>query len=117
MDEVPSFNVVGELRGSVHPEQIITVGGHLDAWDTGEGAHDDGIGCVQAIEVLRLFKFLGIQPKRTVRAVMFMDEEIAQRGGLKYAELAARNKENHYAAVESDGGRTDTLWIQFFCKR
>jgi hypothetical protein len=104
MGEVPSFNVVGELRGSVHPEQFITVGGHLDAWDTGEGAHDDGIGCIQAIEVLRLFKVLGIQPKRTVRAVMFMDEEIAQRGGLKYAELAVRNNENHYAAIESDGG-------------
>ena len=104
MGEVPSFNVVGELRGSVHPEQFITIGGHLDAWDTGEGAHDDGIGCMQAIEVLRLFKVLGVQPKRTVRAVMFMDEEIAQRGGLKYAELAVRNNENHYAAVESDGG-------------
>lgn len=104
MDEVQSFNVIGELRGSVYPDQIITVGGHLDAWDTGEGAHDDGIGCVQAIEVLRLYRVLGIQPKRTIRAVMFMDEEIAQRGGLKYAELAVLNKEKHYAAVESDGG-------------
>jgi carboxypeptidase Q len=104
MDEVQSYNVVGELRGSDYPDQIITVGGHLDAWDTGEGAHDDGIGCVQAIEVLRLFKILDIHPKRTIRAVMFMDEEIAQRGGLKYAELADLNKEKHYAAVESDGG-------------
>jgi carboxypeptidase Q len=104
MDEVQSFNVVGEIRGSVYPEQIITVGGHLDAWDTGEGAHDDGVGCVQAIEVLRLFRILGIHPKRTIRAVMFMDEEIAQRGALKYAEMAALNKENHYAAVESDEG-------------
>ncbi len=104
LEEVPSYNVVGELKGSVYPAQIITIGGHLDAWDTGEGAHDDGTGCIQSIEVLRLFQVLGIQPKRTIRAVMFMDEEIAQRGGLKYAELAAQNKENHYAAIESDGG-------------
>jgi carboxypeptidase Q len=104
LEEVTSFNVVGELKGSVYPEQIITVGGHLDAWDTGEGAHDDGTGCVQSIEVLRLFQVLGIQPKRTIRAVMFMDEEIDQRGGKKYAEIAARDKENHYMALESDGG-------------
>jgi hypothetical protein len=104
LEEVPSYNVVGELKGSVYPAQIITIGGHLDAWDTGEGAHDDGTGCIQSIEVLRLFQVLSIQPKRTIRAVMFMDEEIAQRGGLKYAELAAQNKENHYAAIESDGG-------------
>jgi carboxypeptidase Q len=104
LEEVTSYNVVGELKGSVYPDQIITVGGHLDAWDTGEGAHDDGAGCIQSIEVLRLFQILGIQPKRTIRAVMFMDEEIDQRGGKKYAELAARNKENHYMALESDGG-------------
>jgi hypothetical protein len=104
LEEVTSYNVVGELKGSVYPEQIITVGGHLDAWDTGEGAHDDGAGCIQSIEVLRLFQVLGIQPKRTIRAVMFMDEEIDQRGGKKYAEMAALNKENHYLAIESDGG-------------
>jgi len=104
LEEVTSYNVVGELKGSVYPDQIITVGGHLDAWDTGEGAHDDGAGCIQSIEVLRLFQVLGIQPKRTIRAVMFMDEEIDQRGGKKYAEMAALNKENHYLAIESDGG-------------
>jgi hypothetical protein len=116
MEEVPSFNVISELRGSVYPEQIITIGGHIDAWDTGEGAHDDGIGCVESIEVLRLFKFLGIQPKRTIRVVMFMDEEIAQRGGLKYAELAALNKENHYAAVESDEGGLTPYGFSFSAK-
>jgi len=103
-DDVVSYNVVGELRGSVYPDQIITIGGHLDAWDTGEGAHDDGTGCIHAIEALRLLKVLGIQPKRTVRAVMFMDEEIAQRGAKKYAELARENHEKHYAAIESDRG-------------
>ena len=102
--DVESANVIGEIRGSVYPEQIITVGGHLDAWDTGEGAHDDGAGCIQSIEVLRLFKKLGIQPKRTIRAVMFMDEEIAQRGGIEYAKQADLKKEKHYFALESDRG-------------
>ncbi len=102
--DVTSFNVIGEIRGSTYPDEIITIGGHLDAWDNGEGAHDDGAGCVQSIEVLRLFKELGIQPKRTVRAVMFMDEEIAQRGGKKYTEMASLNNEIHYVALESDRG-------------
>jgi len=102
--DVTSYNVVGEIKGSAYPDQIITIGGHLDAWDNSEGAHDDGAGCIQSIEVLRLYKELGIRPKRTVRAVMFMDEEIAQRGGKKYAELARLNNENHYAALESDRG-------------
>ncbi len=102
--DVMSHNVVGEIQGSVHPEEIITVGGHLDAWDTGEGAHDDGTGCIHSMESLRLLKTLGIKPKRTVRAVMFMDEEISQRGSDKYAELAALNHERHYAALESDAG-------------
>jgi carboxypeptidase Q len=102
--EVVSANVIGEIRGSQYPEQIITVGGHLDAWDLGEGAHDDGAGCVQSIEVLRLFKELGIRPKRTIRAVMFMDEEIAQRGGAEYARIAELKGEKHYLAMESDRG-------------
>lgn len=104
MPEVSSYNVIGEIRGIDYPEQIITVGGHLDAWDNSEGAHDDGAGCIQAMEVLRLYKSLGIKPKRTVRAVMFMDEEIAQRGGKKYAELAELRNEHHYVALESDRG-------------
>jgi hypothetical protein len=102
--DVISHNVIGEIRGTDHPEQIITVGGHLDAWDIGEGAHDDGAGCIHAMEVLRLYTTLGIRTKRTVRAVMFMDEEIAQRGGKKYAEMAEKNHENHYVALESDSG-------------
>jgi hypothetical protein len=113
LKEVTSYNVVGELRGSVYPDQIITIGGHLDAWDTGEGAHDDGTGCIHAIEAVRLLKELGIQPKRTIRAVMFMDEEIAQRGAAKYAELARDNHENHYVALESDGGGLTPLGFGF----
>jgi hypothetical protein len=102
--EVTSHNVIGEIKGSEFPEQIITVGGHLDAWETGEGAHDDGAGCMQSIEVLRIFQKLGIKPKRTIRAVMFMDEEVAQRGGKEYAKQAGLKNENHYFALEADRG-------------
>jgi len=102
--EVISHNVIGEIKGSVYPEQIITVGGHLDAWETGEGAHDDGAGCMQSIEVLRIFQKLGIKPKRTIRAVMFMDEEVAQRGGKEYARQAELKNEKHWFALEADRG-------------
>lgn len=108
-----SFNVIGEIRGSVKPTEIITVGGHLDAWDTGEGAHDDGGGCVQAIEMIRLFKVLGIKPKRTIRAVMFMNEEISGTGGKTYASEAKRKGEIHYAALESDRGVTSPRGFSF----
>lgn len=104
VEDAPSFNVVGEIRGREFPKEIIVVGGHLDSWDLGQGAHDDGAGCVQSIEVLRLFNSIGYKPKRTIRAVMFMNEENGLRGGLKYAELAEKNKENHIAAIESDRG-------------
>jgi carboxypeptidase Q len=76
-----SYNVIGEIRGTQKPDEIITVGGHLDAWDIAEGAHDDAGGCVQSIEMIRIFKKLGIKPKRTVRAVMFMNEEMSGTGG------------------------------------
>ena len=104
LPDVPSFNVVGEIKGSEKPDEIIVVGGHLDSWDLAEGAHDDGAGCVQSIEVLRIMKSLGIKPKRTIRAVMFMNEENGLRGGVKYADLAKQNNEKTIAAVESDEG-------------
>ncbi len=104
LDDAPSFNVVGEIRGGEYKDEIIIVGGHLDSWDLAQGAHDDGTGCVQSIEVLRLFKQIGYKPKRTIRAVLFMNEENGLRGGIKYAELALKNKENHIAAIESDRG-------------
>ena len=102
--EETSHNVIGEIKGSEFPDQIITIGGHLDAWETGEGAHDDGAGCMQSIEVLRIFQKLGIKPKRTIRAVMFMDEEVAQRGGKEYAKQAGLKNEKHYFALEADRG-------------
>jgi len=104
LPDVLSYNVIGEIKGSEKPEEIIVVGGHLDSWDLAEGAHDDGTGCMQAIEVLRIFKTLNIKPKRTIRAVMFMNEENGLRGGLEYAKVALEQKEKHIAAIESDRG-------------
>jgi carboxypeptidase Q len=103
-DDAPSFNVIGELKGSEYADEIILVGGHLDSWDLGQGAHDDGTGCVQAMEVLRLLKVIGYKPKRTIRAVMFMNEENGLRGGDEYARQAGLKKEKHIVAIESDRG-------------
>lgn len=103
-DDVESFNVIGEIKGSTHPDEIIVVGGHLDSWDLGDGSHDDGAGCVQSMEVLRIMKAIGYKPKRTIRAVLFMNEENGLRGGNKYAEIAKNKKEDHIFALESDSG-------------
>lgn len=104
LPDAPSFNVIGEMRGSALPSEIITVGGHLDSWDLAEGAQDDGAGCVQSIEVLRALKAANIKPKRTVRAVMFMNEENGGAGGDAYLENAKKKNENHLFALESDAG-------------
>ena len=104
LPEERSYNVVGEIRGSEKPNEYIVVGGHLDSWDTGKGANDDGSGVVQSIEVIRIYKALGLKPKRTIRAVAFMNEENGGRGGKKYALLAKKNNEKHIAAIESDAG-------------
>ncbi len=104
LPDAPSFNVVGEIRGSETPENIIVVGGHLDSWDLGEGAHDDGTGVVQSLEVAYLFKKNGIRPKNTLRVVFFMNEENGTRGADEYARLAKVNKENHIGGLESDAG-------------
>ena len=92
------------LKGSEFPDEYILVGGHLDSWDLGDGSHDDGAGCVQSMEVLRLFKVLEIKPKRTLRVVLFMNEENGLRGAKKYASESRKNKENHIFALESDAG-------------
>jgi carboxypeptidase Q len=97
-------NVIGELRGTQFPDEYITIGGHLDSWDPAEGAHDDGAGCVQTIEVLRALKALGYQPKHTIRFVLFANEENGTRGGNKYAEEAKAKGEKHIFALESDAG-------------
>jgi hypothetical protein len=104
LEDVLSYNVVGEMRGVEKPEEVITVGGHLDSWDLAEGAHDDGTGCVQSIEIIRAFKAMGIRPKRSIRAVMFMNEENGLRGGTKYAEIARTEPRKFIIALESDAG-------------
>ena len=104
LPDVLSFNVIGEIRGTEKPDQVIVAGGHLDSWDLGEGAHDDGAGVVQTMEVIRIFKSLGLIPKHTIRIVAFMNEENGLRGGKKYADVSKNKKEKHLAALESDGG-------------
>jgi carboxypeptidase Q len=99
-----SYNVVGELRGVEKPNEYLLIGGHLDSWDVGEGAHDDGVGVVQSIEVLRMFKALGIRPRHSLRVVLFMNEENGLRGGLAYADWARINSQKHLMALESDRG-------------
>ena len=104
LPDAPSHNVVAEIKGSEKPEEIIVVGGHLDSWDLAQGAHDDGTGIAQSLEVLRMFKTMNIKPKHTIRVVLFMNEENGNRGGIKYADLAKANNEKHIFAMESDNG-------------
>ena len=113
LDDVLSHNVIGEITGSEYPDEYIVVGGHLDSWDLGDGAHDDGAGCTQSMEVLRLLKLSGIKPKRSIRVVLFMNEENGLRGGNKYAEIAAQKNENHIFALESDAGGFTPLGFSF----
>lgn len=103
-EDVQSYNVIGEIKGSTYPNEVMVVGGHLDSWDLGDGSHDDGAGCVQSMDVLRLLKKTGYKPKRTIRVVLFMNEENGLRGGNKYAEVALSKNENHVFALESDSG-------------
>lgn len=102
--DAPSANVMGEIPGTEKPEEIVLVGGHLDCWDKGHGAHDDGAGCAQAMEALRLLNACGVKPKRTIRAVLFMNEENGNRGGKGYVVAPERKGERHIAVIESDRG-------------
>lgn len=104
LPDAESHNVIGELTGTEKPDEVVVIGGHLDSWDVGEGAHDDGAGCVQAIEALRLLKALGLRPKRTIRAVLWMNEENGLRGGVAYADSVGKHGPRHIAAIESDRG-------------
>ncbi|MGH1385719.1 M20/M25/M40 family metallo-hydrolase [Kordia sp.] len=114
-EDVLSHNVIGEITGSEFPNEIIIVGGHLDSWDLGDGSHDDGAGVVQSMEVLRLMKETGYKPKRTIRVVLFMNEENGLRGGRKYAEVAKEKGEKHIFALESDAGGFTPRGFSFDC--
>ena len=104
LEKAPSNNVIGEIKGTEHPEEIIIVGGHLDSWDPAQGAQDDGAGVVQSMGVLQLLKQMGYKPKRTIRCVLFMNEENGSAGAEEYAKESDRKKEKHIAAIESDAG-------------
>ncbi|PXX24561.1 M28 family peptidase [Arenibacter sp. ARW7G5Y1] len=117
LPDVESYNVIGEIKGSTYPNEILLVGGHLDSWDLGDGSHDDGAGCVQSMEVLRLLKVTGYRPKRTIRVVLFMNEENGLRGGTTYAEQASKNNEKHIFALESDSGGFTPRGFSFDCNQ
>jgi carboxypeptidase Q len=104
LPDAPSRNVIGEILGSEFPEEVIVVSGHSDTWDVGQGAMDDGGGIVAAWEAVRLLHELGLRPKRTIRAVMFVNEENGLRGGTAYRDAHIDELENHVLAIESDGG-------------
>lgn len=104
LPDAQSSNLIAEIKGSGKPDNIIVVGGHFDSWDVGCGAHDDGAGCVQSMEVLDLLKRLDIKPKCTIRCVLFNNEENGSRGGIAYGDFAASANEKHIAAIESDRG-------------
>lgn len=104
LEDEPSFNVIAEIRGNKSPKEIITFGGHLDSWDTGEGAHDDGAGVVHCMEALRILKKLNYSPQHTLRVVLFMNEENGNMGGKGYANFSSARGEKQIAALESDRG-------------
>jgi carboxypeptidase Q len=104
LPDAEGHNVIGELVGRELPEEVIVVGGHLDAWDVGEGAHDDGGGCCQALEAVSLLQRLGLRPRRTLRVVLFTNEENGLAGGRAYREAYASEMDHHVLALESDSG-------------
>jgi carboxypeptidase Q len=103
-DSVQTYNVIGEITGSEYPDEIILIGAHLDSWDITPGAHDDGAGCAQVIQGLKLLHELSLRPKRTVRGVLFANEEFGISGGFAYADAGLRDGEKHLVAIESDRG-------------
>lgn len=104
LPDVPSANVVGELRGSERPDEVVVIGGHIDSWDVGQGAHDDGGGCVMAMEAINVLRKLNMIPKRTIRVVLWTNEENGLAGGRTYAKDHADEMDKHIAAIESDSG-------------
>src|SRR5712664_1769661 len=104
LPDVESANVISDIKGSEHPEQVVIVSGHLDSWDLGTGAIDDGAGVAISMEALRLLKELRLRPRRTIRTVLFMNEENGSRGGKAYAADHEKELEKHVAAIESDSG-------------
>jgi hypothetical protein len=102
--EVKSYNVLGQIKGTEFPDKIILVGAHLDSWDLGEGAHDDGAGVVQSMEAIRLLNIINYKPKNTLRVVLFINEENGGRGAKVYSESVSKKRKKHLMVLESDSG-------------
>ena len=115
MPDVQSYNVIAEKIGTTYPDEVILIGGHLDSWDIGDGSHDDGAGVVHSMDLINLFTSIGYEPKRTIRVVLFMNEENGLRGSLKYKEIADKEGVNHIFAIESDAGGFRPLGFSFTC--
>ena len=113
MSDVLSYNVIAEKKGTTFPDEIILVAGHLDSWDTGDGSHDDGAGIVHSMDLMNIFDNINYKPKRTIRVVLYMNEENGKRGSIKYKEISDREKLNHIFAIESDAGGFLPLGFSF----
>lgn len=114
--ETPGANVVGELRGTTHPDEIVVIGGHIDSWDVGQGAHDDGGGCAAAMEALNVLRKMGLRPRRTIRVVLWTAEEVGLYGAKAYAKAHADELDRHVAAIESDIGSFKPAGYSMDCK-
>ncbi len=104
LDDAPSANVIAEIRGSELPDEVVVMGGHFDSWDVGQGAHDDGAACMAAWQALTLIHQLGLRPRRTLRVVLWTNEENGGRGGRAYRDSLGADVGTHVAAIEMDGG-------------
>lgn len=116
LPETTSYNVIGDLKGSEHPEQLVIASGHLDSWDLGTGAIDDGAGVAVSMEAAHVLQQLHLRPKRTVRVIAWMNEENGLRGGKAYADDNAAGMANHFAAIETDGGAGHPLGLNMKSK-
>ena len=103
-EQINTYNLIADIKGSEFPDEYIIVAGHIDSWFNSPGAHDDGVGCVQAADVLRIFKELGLNNRRSIRAIMYMDEELFQSGANAYLKYSEDNSINNYLALEADAG-------------
>jgi hypothetical protein len=111
--DADSHNVMGEIRGSEKPEEIVVLGGHIDSWDVGQGANDDGSGIMATFQAVALIKKLGLQPKRTIRVVFWVNEENGGNGGRAYRAMLGGQVKNHVAAIEMDGGAEKPVGFGF----
>src|SRR5438034_8240316 len=117
LPDVETANVIADIKGSEHPEQVIIVSGHLDSWDLGTGAIDDGTGVAVSMEAANLIQKLHLKPKRTIRVIAWMNEENGSAGSKQYAKDHEKDWANHFATMETDGGAGHPLGINYATKK